>query len=220
MSPEEQRDKTIEERTEIWKKARAQHQRFMQLALWRSRTVQGIEQLLKRAAAVNGFTWTLNEAHRAFIMSADMISEADAAPWAKEVAPKGACFDQMLAFLATKGGGAGADFVFAFDGRLRAVRRTIEDVFNPGGVTPGKNIEELWIVYSGTGGGIGSRRRVCLASNTKEVGYVRLPCARVRLTTKPRTHFSGAGETSTHNSTFTSVPLPRLPRLPQIKLVR
>ena len=109
------------------------------------------------------------------------------------------------------------DFAFCFDGRNREARRKLEDTFEKAR----KTTEEVWILYSGKARASGTRRRkVCMAANKKEALLVKLPCPRVRLNTKNRELFNAAGESNTHDSTWTAVPalsVTQLPRLPVVE---
>jgi hypothetical protein len=209
VSQGEQLEQMKKERTELWKKARTQRQRFVQLALWKTRTKEGLEAVVQKTKSVASFACKLNETHRAFICSMDLLHEADTQPWATACVPKGASVEALLSFLCSREGPT--DFAFAFDGRSRAVRRVLEDTFE----ASKKTVEEVWVIYQGQGGPTRSRK-TCLGSNTREVVFCKLPCPRTRLTLKPRKAFAAAGETSTHDTTWTGVPLPSLTRLPRL----
>ena len=209
VSQGEQLEQMKKERADLWKKARAQRQRFVQLALWKTRTKEGLEAVVQKAKSVASFAGKLNETHRAFICSMDLLQEADAQPWATACVPKGAAVDARMSFLCSREGPT--DFAFAFDGRSRTVRRVLEDTFE----ASKKSVEEVWVIYQDSGGPTRSRK-TCLGSNTREVVFCKLPCPRARLTLKPREAFAAAGETSTHHTTWTGVPLPSLTRLPRL----
>lgn len=218
---EEKKEALMKERDELWKRARAQRQKFVQFAHWKNKTKEGLEALLSRAQSIAGMSGKLNESHRGFMVSMDLIQESDVSPWLSTMCPKGGSTDAILSFATSREGGV--DFVFCFDGRNREARRRLEDSFEKAR----KPTEEVWIVYSGKSSAPGSRsRKVCMAANTKEALLLKLPCPRVRLNTKSRELFNAAGESSTHDSTWTAVPalsamqLPRLPAAEKRKIFK
>lgn len=212
-SPEEKKELIKKEREQLWNKAQAQRKKFCRLVLWTDKTKDGLDTATKKHSPAKAFSGKLNEAHRAFVFSCDLVQEYDAQPWTAFACPKGPAVEARLSFLASRSGPV--DFCFMFDGRSRPARRMIEDTFEKAKL----GLEETWIVYSGVDGPAGARsRKVCLASSTKEVMYCKLPVARVRLTTKPRNEFAAVGEDSTFHTTFTGVPLPKASSLPRISL--
>ena len=210
VSLEDRKAAIVKERQQLWAKAQAQRKRFCRMALWDDRTLQGLEAVVKNNHVVSGFSGKLNEAHRAFVLSCDLISENDKAPWAAFACPRGPAVDARLSYMLARDGST--DFVFFFDGRSRQARRLVEDKAHEKTVT----LEEAWIVYKDIEPAAKRQRKVCLSSRTKEVMYCRLPVARVKVATKPRTEFSAVGEDSTHHTTFTGVPLPATVSLARI----
>ena len=215
VTPEQKKEEIIRERQQLWAKARTQRKRFCRLVLWTgNKTKETLEAAVKKASAVSSFTGKLNDAHRAHVMSCDLLQELDVAPWSAFACPKGPAFEARLAYLASRSGPV--DFCFLFDGRCRVARRALEDHFAKAKIA----LEETWIVFSG--GGVSPSdarsRKVCLASSTKEVMFCKLPCARVRLTTKPRDAFAGAGEDSTFHTTFTGVPIAKTAGMARISI--
>ena len=212
-SPEERKERVMKERHQLWTKAQNQRKQICRMVLWTSKTKDGLEAATSKLSPAKAFVGKLNESHRAFVFSCDLVQEHDAQPWSVFACPKGPAVDARLSFLASRSGPV--DFCFMFDGRSRSARRMIEDSFEK--VKTG--LEETWIVYSGVDGPAGARsRKVCLASSTKEVMYCKLPVARVRLATKPRHEFAAVGEDSTFHTTFTGVPLLRASSLPRISV--
>jgi len=167
------RSRMMQERATVWKKAQAQRQKFVQFGVWRSKTTQGLEAVLKKAQAVAGFRGTLNEAHRGYFFSADLVSEAGASPWSKECVAKGPAVDACLSFMLAQQGET--DFLFACDGRSRSIRRALEDTFTK--TEAGKRVEELWTVFAGrssTEYGDPCFRKVSLAANNTEMIFVKI----------------------------------------------
>ena len=180
-------------------------EKYVPFALAPRLTQQSIATAVARVSKIHGFQGSLNSKHRLFIMSADLLAEAPDAPWRDEAKVEQATIEGALSYL--KGVTNETDFVLAFDGRSRKVRRMIEDDLGSGGVSLG----EIWLVYKAGPGrrcGDGASRRMFMASQNKEVGFLKMTgtdCAKV--ITKERKSFSAAGEASTHYSTFTNVPL-------------
>ena len=214
VTMEEKKEALMKERDELWKRARAQRQKFVQFAHWKNKSKEGLDAIFSKAQSISGFSGRLNESHRGFMVSMDMIQESDVNPWLSTVCPKGGTTDAILSFATSREGGV--DFVFCFDGRSREARRRLEDSFEKAR----KATEEVWIVYSGKSSAPGSRsRKVCMAANKKEALLLKLPCARVRLNTKSRELFNAAGESSTHDSTWTAVPAMSVTQLPRMPVV-
>ncbi|CAK9068446.1 unnamed protein product [Durusdinium trenchii] len=64
----------------------------------------------------------LNTSHRLFVASADLLVEQGEEPWAMASVPPQALWKEMVGFMAATASGP-ADFIMAFDGRMREVRR-------------------------------------------------------------------------------------------------
>jgi hypothetical protein len=215
VSPDEKKEDIMRERQQLWGKAQAQRKRFCRYVVCTNKTKEGLDAAVTKASSVFSFAGKLNESHRAFVLSCDLLQELEAQPWSTFTCPKGPAFDARLAYLSSRSGPV--DVCFLFDGRSRNARRTVEDHFDKVKVV----LEETWIVYASTGSGgsgVGRSRKVCLASSTKEVMYCKLPVARVRLTTKPRQKFTAVGEDSTFHTTITGVPLARPSSLPRLSI--
>ena len=90
-----------------------------------------------------------------------------------------------------------SDVLLFCDGRSRACRAKLESL-----VLSARHLSEIWIVYKPTPR-LG--RKVTFASDNRETAFVSLPVARTLLPTKQRAEFTGAGEASTHDSTYTGV---------------
>ena len=135
------------------------------------------------------------EMHRVFVFSAELSAEADQAPWASpaELAPHA---DSCLAFLQTQTGPS--DVVMLCDGRSIACRRKCEEASNKM-----RNVHEAWVVYLPTKR-LG--RRVAYGADTRETIIVSMPLCRTKMTATPVSEFKGAGEESTHETSYTGVP--------------
>jgi hypothetical protein len=211
VSPEERRDAIAQERSDLWKKAKEVRQKYVQFAIVKTKSADAISQLVNKAGSISQAKAKLNESHRAFVCSMDLLGEADTTPWANTYTPKGPYVDACLAYMATREGNA--DFCFAFDGRNRTSRRVLEDTFSKC-----KHTQEIWIVYRLSGSSTAASRKVSFASQAREAVQVKLPCPRVRLTAKDRSEFIDAGEASTHDTTWTGVPACPPSKLPHMSV--
>ena len=186
-----------EERLRVWREAKVQRRKFVQLLTWQPGS-QGLEATVAKAKSVAKFASKLNEAHRLFVFSADLFAEAPGESWKTEPKTSADALKPYMDFLGTRTGEC--DFVFIFDGRVRSVRRLIDGALE----RHRRSIEEMWIVVNESSAVIRSRR-TCLGSRTKECCMAILPASRAHLTTKPRSDFSASGEDSTFHGTFTNV---------------
>ena len=79
---------------------------------------------------------------------------------------------------------------------------------------------EMWITYQGNTapnrGPSWRVRRTSFSAMNREAGVIVLPCAHTKLTTSDRTFGAGAGESSTHYSTYTGVPIKSVASMPRI----
>ena len=156
------------------------------------------------STAAHRFQGKVGESHRIFVFSGDLFAEAPNAPWL--TTPDIVAAEEVVKFMLQQ---TSAEDVLLFcDGRSRVGRKKLE-----GWLDHARHLSELWVVYQA------SRRlgrRVCFASDNREVLLVSMPVQRNHLATKGRTSFNAVGEASTHDSTYTGVePLPwaRMPRL-------
>ncbi len=163
----QRREAMIAERDSVWKKAQAKRQNLVQIGLAKSKNLAGISAVVKKTGIVNNFKGTLNDSHRLYVLSCDLISEAGPEPWQMggvSPIPKGEVIDGRLAYLknSTECDGPN-DFTMAFDGRIRKLRPALEGAL----VAKGKDPEEMWIVFSGAEAF--AKRKVALCADTMEV---------------------------------------------------
>jgi hypothetical protein len=160
----------IAERDAVWKQAQEKRQSIAQIGIAKSKNTTGISAVVKKAHIVSNFKGTLNDSHRLFVFSGDLVSETGPEPWlgcgASAAIPKGEVIDGRLAYLKSAAECQGTlDFTMAFDGRMRKLRPMLEAALT----TNGKDPEELWIVYSGAESF--SKRKVALCAETREVRF-------------------------------------------------
>ena len=115
MSPEGLREDIVRERHQLWVEAQHQRKRFCRYALCTSNTKERLDAVV-------------NEAHRACVLSCDLLQELEAQPWSTFTYPKGPALDARLAYLSSRSGPV--DCCLLFDGRSRNARRTVEDHFD------------------------------------------------------------------------------------------
>ena len=169
------------ERDEIWRQAQALRKKVVNLAV--GRTEADLNALWNKPVAeeVKAFAGELNESHRLWVLSTELLEEKQLTPWSAigSLTDKGDA-KNLLKFIqsnATKP----FDFVLVWDGRSLANRKFLDEELKV--LQNFSTTTELWISYKGA-----SRvgRRVFGGSVTKEIGYLKSNVARVRLSTKPR----------------------------------
>ena len=170
------------ERQSVYEKAATVKKKLVTLVQYNSKSISpsGIKSIFEKSSA---FSWhgSLNESHRLFIISADLEIEP-AGAFSAPVMLSGdtlANFKKKLEFMKSIKGSA--DFLIAFDGRCRANRAAVES-FLPAEPT---EQAEMWISYTGSVNRAPSRQ-VFAGNMNREVGFIRLPCGRVRLQTCDR----------------------------------
>ena len=195
------------ERTQMWEKAREQRRKFVVLQQMKQPTAAKLTAALAKSAPSK-----LGCTNRLFVWSADLVAESGACPWKEDASPRSRDVDAVLEWM-SKLGGEG-DFTLCCDGRIRSMRRYIEEKMEAGG----KSTEEIFIFYASEDGAGGNK--IFMGARMHEVAYVRLPCQRQRMPVQPRSDpFLPKGAGSTHCPTFVNVALPAVTSLPRISAV-
>jgi hypothetical protein len=145
------------------------------------------------------------QAHRLFVWSADVFVEPQDEPWNK--VPAWAPEAQPAVEFILKQLGPADTHLFC-DGRSRAVRQKLESL-----TEKDRHLSELWVVYRPMKR-LG--RRVSFASDNREVMFLSTCLPRTQIPAKERNLYTGAGETTTHASSYTNVPAVPWRALPQI----
>lgn len=148
------------------------------------------------------------EAHRLFVWSADLFAESLDMPWVKGavVSP---LMKPVLEFIVAQQGPVDTHLVC--DGRCRQVRKLMEEIMEND-----RHLSELWAVYGRTER-LG--RRVSYACENREAMLLSSCLPRTSIPAKDRRGaYAGAGEDSTHASSYTNIPPVPWGALPQIKL--
>ena len=186
-------------RADTWKLVTALRRKFATFITVRAASAASYQTAYEKSSAFKTENLIAGEAHRVFLFSADLFAEAPSTPW---VSP--AVWSEAAAwavnFVAQQRGPA--DLLCFFDGRSRDCRREIEGLTGEC-----RHQTEIFMVYSPTHR-LG--RRVAWSGNNCEVCLASLPVSKTRLAAKDREGtFNAAGESSTHDTSYTGVqPVP------------
>lgn len=105
------------------------------------------------------------------------------------------------------------------DGRDRKMRKIFENRVDETVGDDQKHLQVSLVYAMPPRGDIRFPKRKTFGSTVNlEILTVNLPVARVRISSKPRDHFSACGEDSTHALSYTGVPIRRIARLPRLAL--
>ena len=196
------------ERDEIWAKAvaiRKKHVEIVDVSKLKKKPSTSSElkqQILGQREGNSDLG--LNEAHRGIFLAADLSGEMSP-PWQLSSSMTKACLTTFKLCLGAveEMGSRECEFHFLLDGRDRESRKLMEDAFSK---VPATELCEIWVSYSKTSQ-LGPSRKVFGFDSGREVGLVRLPCARVRLACSDREDDFTKGEnTSTSDTTYEGVP--------------
>ena len=197
----------LKERTQMWERAREQRRKFVALQQMKQPTAAKLTAAVARSPPSK-----LGATNRLFVWSADLVTETGACPWKEDASPKSRDTDTVLEWLSHVSGEG--DFVLCCDGRIRSMRRYIEDKLEVGGKSP----NELFIFYANEDAG--AKNKIFMGARMHEVAFARLPCKRTKLAVQPRSDaFLPKGADSTHCPTFANVMLPSVTTLPRISAV-
>ncbi len=220
---EESAKAAAQERNDIWRKAVLQRKKFAAFSCVTNVTEASLKdaekkcaQMLKAAAGGAGDRANVvaqpgdKSDLRLYVMSGDLLTQRGKKPWQAAGDPEEKVLAEMLKFLAAQKGQATA--ILAFDGCIRKVRRGIDS-----SIAALANARELCVIYKSSWNGWVKRRHHMQSENI-ELGAVRMAVARNKTTIKARATFCGAGEDSTHFTTYTGVSLPPRVSLPRISV--
>ena len=142
----------------------------------------------------------------------DLIAEHPSDPWLKAYYPDGDTLKQVTEWHKEVKGAQ--DWIFMFDGRNRETGNAMLTHMQAR-----QHLSELMLLYSVKAtrpGGSARNRKVALASRNVESLHLYPPCARVALTAKPREAFNLLGESSTHDITYSGIPIRSRQAMPRI----
>ena len=190
------------ERQEAWGKAQALRRKFATVSMCAAGsalTATRLDQIYEKCVTVSGFKGQSKERHRAFVFSADLLTENAREPWKHLSEPAELPqLTPMIDFMLSKK--KPFDILLFCDGRSRKMRRVIEDRLEASGR---QHVGETWVVYGGHDSCSG--RGVPWSANNREVIFVVFPVNRASFPVKEREHFNACGEESTHFGTYTGV---------------
>lgn len=207
---QEDADAAARERESVWKQAVGIRKRYATLSVLKAATLDGYIASFKASGNVYGFKGVLNESHRLFVMSADLLTEDGDKPWAALSPPSKDAIDAATGFFKVQTGPT--DFILVLDGRQRETRRTIQD-WAAGLKQPSC---EVFILYQGRPVRAGRTRKTFLTANLLETGIVVLPCPANKLELKTREVHNACKESSTFHNTYTGVPIRPTAEIPLI----
>ena len=183
----------LKERQDIWRQAQAQRKKFVTVGHCKCATKSQAQSFYEKTSAFQ-FAGRPGEAHRVFLFSAEMFTESRTSPWTNPGE-----FDKaagpLLDFLLAQTGPA--DILVLMDGRSKSWRRELDKL-----AERARHLTEVWLVYQNTPR-LG--RKVSFGSDNREVALLSMPVSRTMLPCKDRKEYVGAGETSTHDTTYTGV---------------
>lgn len=183
------------ERAEAWRQAQFARKKLVHVGHSRCSAKVQLQSYFEKTPIFN-FGGKAGESHRLFIFSAELFAEARGSPWATHAEMSHATADVMLSWLGNQTGPT--DVILLADGRSRACRKRLEKA-----AEDMRHLHEEWIIYRPTKR-LG--RRVAFGSDNTEMLLVSLLFPRTSMVAVPRSEYSGAGEESTHEATYTEVP--------------
>ena len=154
-----------------------------------------LQPIFEKTAGLYNFKGKVAESHRLFLFCADLFMEAKAIPWAT-VPSWDETARPTIEWLLTQTGPQ--DVLDFCDGRSRSWRGKLEELLKEM-----RHFSEMWVVYQPSPR-LG--RKVSFGSDNREVILVSTPVARRLLPVRGRAQFGAAGESSTHDSSYTGVP--------------
>ena len=146
------------------------------------------------------------EIHRVFVFSAELSAEDETTPCTSPAPLANNTNEVCFAFMKTQT--APGAVIILCDGRSIACRRACEDASQNM-----RHVHEAWVVYKPTKR-LG--RRVAYGADNRDTIIVSMPVASTYMKTTDRPEFQGAGEETTHETTYTGVPLAPWGSLPLI----
>jgi hypothetical protein len=110
------------ERDRHWKMIQSERRRFVSFGIPKSWSKESLLASFRASGKVFAHSGQLNSNHRLICASADLLFEHGDEPWATPSVPPPNLWKEILAFMGSSATGP-ADFVMAFDGRMREMRR-------------------------------------------------------------------------------------------------
>lgn len=197
-APEDQ-ESAEAERADVWRRAQTQRKKLVTLGLVKNpKDKTSYAEVFKKASAARGFKGEAGKSHRVFIVSADLMNQCGKEPWLQASAPDNDMLEAATEFVLSQRDTF--DVALAFDGSIKACRRSLEDSI---GALPAS--AEFVMVYDKAPNACFQRRNFMSQRNV-ETGYVRMPMSRTRVVVKDRgDHCNGSGETCSAYTSYSGV---------------
>lgn len=110
------------ERDRHWKTVQSERRKFVSFGVPKTWSKDALLASFRACGKIFSHSGQLNSNHRLFCASADLLVEQGEEPWATPSVPPVQLWKEILAFMSSSATGP-ADFVMAFDGRMREMRR-------------------------------------------------------------------------------------------------
>jgi len=198
-SAAEDREAAETERADVWRQAQAQRKKLVTLGLLKDpKKKESYKAVFNKSAQARAFKGEPNESHRAFVLSADLLHQCGKEPWLTASAPPEDIMQAALDFISSQRDTF--DVSVVFDGTMRKVRRQIEDHYQN---LPA--VAEFAVVYDKAPNSVFQRRNFMSQRNV-ELGHVKIPISRNKVSVKDRADgFGASGETSSTYMSYSGV---------------
>ena len=110
------------ERERHWKIVQSERRKLVGFGVPKTWTKEALLTSFRACGKVFSYAGQLNTGHRLLCASADLMTEQGDEPWTAPSSPPAALWKEVLGFMTTSATGT-TDFVMAFDGRMREIRR-------------------------------------------------------------------------------------------------
>lgn len=110
------------DRERAWKSVQAERRKLASFSIPKTWSKDALLASFRGCGKVFSHNGILNTSHRLFVASADLLVEHGDEPWANSSVPPAGLWKEIVTFLGATASGP-ADFIMAFDGRMRDVRR-------------------------------------------------------------------------------------------------
>jgi len=175
------------------------------------------------AFALAGASGSDKKTSRMFLLNADVFAPPAPKPQSacclgyKDLIRPSDDFTSALDFIAQHR--QNTDYIVVFDGRSRAVQDEVRAWMEKHGGDSNRYVD-AWVIY---GQPLATdprfpKRKVAFSCNNREVMHIHLPQLKTRMKITGRDSFKLVGESSTHHTTYTGVPIRTLAELPRFGL--
>lgn len=110
------------ERERTWKLVQSERRKLVSFSVPKTWSKDNLLTAFRACGKVFAHNGVLNTSHRLFVASADLVTEQGDEPWLYSSMPPAGLWKEVLGFAAASATGT-SDFVMAFDGRMREIRR-------------------------------------------------------------------------------------------------